>query len=313
MNALFHGILNLEEKDGYQIPHRFTSEQAKAVEDNDFFAQRVRCAASVTLELYTQAENISLDYKFFLRTGVNSTFEVYTDGVLTHFIRDKELGDEGTLNFALKMGKKHVEIYLPNYSEVGIKNFTVDGEYQTVAQKDTKVLFIGDSITQGGGPQRSGLTYVNVTKRALDYEVLNWGIGGYSFDEKIVAPSSFNPDKIIVSMGTNNRCFTAEKNKEMIEGFFTALHKHYGNTKTLVLLPPYYGADDPKTMRQIFKDMVDCILQTVARYPSIQVASAYDMVPHLAEYYMDDFVHPNPLGMQEYGNNLVRTIQQTGF
>ena len=312
MNALFHGTLNLEEKDGYTIPRRFTEEQAKAVQDNDFFAHRVRCSASVTLELYTQAENISLDYKFFLRTGVNSTFEVYTDGFLTHLISDKDLADEGALNFAFKAGKKHVEIYLPNYSEVGVKNFVVDGAYETVAPKETKVLFIGDSITQGGGPQRSGCTYVNVTKRALNYEVLNWGIGGYPFDEKIVQNSPFVPHKIILAMGTNNRFYSQEKNEKDIGAFFTKLNATYPNVPVLALLPPWDGSMDEAGCQR-YRVIKALIESNAAKYPQMQLASAYDMIPHFKDYFMDDLVHPTPFGMEVYGNNLVKTIKQKGF
>lgn len=312
MRELFHGVVNLIEKDGYTIPRRFTFLQEKAVEESASFSARVRCSASVTLEIYTDAEKVAFDYKFFFRTGVNSTFEVYTDGFLTHLIKDNELADEGVLSFSFNRGKKHIEIYLPNYSEVGVKNFVVDGVYESISLKDTKVLFYGDSITQGGGSERSGCTYVNVTKRALDYEVLNWGIGGYPFDEKIVQLSPFQPHKIVVAMGTNNRFCAYEKNKKDIGAFFVKLDETYPHIPVLVLLPPWDGSVGEEWCKN-YRAIKSLIETNVTKYPQMQIVSAYNMVPHFIDYYMEDLIHPNSLGMETYGNNLVKVIKQKGF
>ena len=312
MRELFHGVVNLIEKDGYTIPRRFTFSQEKVLEENSFFLDRVRCSASVTLELDTDAEKVGFDYKFFLRTGVDSTFEVYTDGFLTHLIKDNELTDEGILSFSFKQGKKHIEIYLPNYSEVGVKNFFADGAYEPIPFKDTKVLFIGDSITQGGGPKRTGCAYVNVTKRALNYEVLNWGIGGYPFDEKIIQFSPFQPHKIVVAMGTNNRFYAYDKNEKDIGAFFEKLNATYSHIPVLVLLPPWDGSVGEEVCKN-YRAIKVLIETNVTKYPQMQIASAYDMIPHFSDYFMEDLVHPSPLGMETYGNNLVKAIMQRGF
>ncbi len=312
ISALFHGVVGLERKDGYLIPRRFTSAQIDCCADNDFFYARTRCCASVTIELITEAENISFDYKFFLRTGVKSTFEVYVDGFLTHLSKDCELSDEGTLSFSFKKGKKRIEVYIPNYSEVGVKNVTVDGKYVPVRKKRTKVLFIGDSITQGGGSERSGQTYVNFVKRALRYEILNWGIGGFVFDEKIVQRSAFTPKKIVVAMGTNNRGWSAEDNERAINAFFEKINALYPNIPVLAIAPPWAGdmtGRDLDGYRQI-----KCLTRAaVARYPHMKLTNAYEMIPHFSDYFMDDLVHPNALGMEVYGQNLVKAIKENGF
>ena len=118
---LFHGAICFLEKEDYIIPRRFTLEQTALFPETHYFYGRTLCGASITLELTTEADKISFDYRFFYRSGVQSTFEVYTNGFLTHMVKDSELADEGTLDFSFEKGEKKIEIYLPNYSETGVK------------------------------------------------------------------------------------------------------------------------------------------------------------------------------------------------
>ena len=72
------------------------------------------------------------------------------------------------------------------------------------ARKNEKVLWLGDSITQGFGPLRSAQTYVSVANRLLNYDIVNQGIGGYIYDKKsLMKMDGYTPDKIIVALGTN--------------------------------------------------------------------------------------------------------------
>lgn len=306
---LFHGFIDLKYSDGYTIPHRFNDEHIAAISSNDHFHQRTKCGASITLEFITSSNNISFDYKFFLRIGVESTFEVFTNGFLTHMVKDCDLSDEGNLNFEFEQGEKHIEIYLPNFSEVGLKNLTSDCDLITVPEKSEKILFIGDSITQGGGSKRSGMTYVNVVKRALKCEVLNWGIGSYTFDKQIIGKSQFVPGKIVVAMGTNNRWYEFEKNEQEIDAFFEKLDALYPNVPILTVIPPWSGEPNEKLAIRS-KEIKSIIEKTVIKYPKIKTINAYNIIPHFPEYYMEDLLHPNSLGMAVYGFYIAKAIKE---
>ena len=313
IKKLFHGVLGFEETEGYLVARRFTREQMDAVSYNDFFLERTRCQASVTIELCTEATEISFGYRFLMRSGVLSSFEVYTNGRLTHFYYDDTLADEGELSLSFDEGKKRIEIYLPNYSEVGIKDFSVNGAYRAVTKKKTKVLFFGDSITQGGGSKRSAQTYVNVVKREMGYEILNLGIGGYVFENNLVKEMPFSPDKIVVALGTNHHGYSEEESRKRITSFFDALTEQYGDMKKLVLLPVYCGNPGISDRKEKYKRLNRTISQIAGQYPNVQIVNAYDMIPHFADYYMEDLVHPNALGMELYGQNLVKAIRKIKF
>ena len=48
------------------------------------------------------------------------------------------------------------------------------------------------------------------------------------------------------------------------------------------------------------------------KYKNIKVVDGFKMVPHLEEYYIDN-LHPNGLGTEVYGRNLVEAIRKSGF
>ena len=123
-----------------------------------------------------------------------------------------DLEEEGTLEYLLKNGEKKVILYFPVDADIAIKNFYSDADVFAV-EKGEKVLFIGDSITQGFGTFETGQTFVNVANRILNYEILNQGIGGYYFDKNSLMPlEKFTPDKVVIAMGTN-LCYWDDKEK----------------------------------------------------------------------------------------------------
>ena len=47
------------------------------------------------------------------------------------------------------------------------------------------------------------------------------------------------------------------------------------------------------------------------QYPNVTIVEGFKMLPHLPEYYLDN-LHPNALGIEVYGRNLVLEIEKTG-
>ena len=314
LKHLYHGNLRFKKNNGYLLARRFTEEQEKYLEFNDFLHLRTFCSASITIEFYTMAKSFSFDYKLFSDIGVKSTFEVYEDGFLTSKIITDDLERQGNLTFVLKNKiRKKVVLYLPNYSEYGIKNFYIDGEFEIVAHSKKKVLFLGDSITQGGGTERSGHTYVSLISRELGYEVVNQGIGGYIFDKNIIKELPFKPKKIIVAFGTNDVWYSAEENEKRIFDFFNRLYELYHNVKVLVVLPPFMGNSEQEAINAKFRILVGTIKNQCERYENIYVVNAYKMIPHFVDYFTADYVHPNVLGAVIYADNLIKSIKKINF
>ena len=89
---------------------------------------------------------------------------------------------------------------IPADSTVVIKDLEIStNQMPKIPQKKDRVLWLGDSITQGYGPLRSGMTYVSVANRILNYDIINQGIGAFIYDaDSLMELSGYDPDKIVV-------------------------------------------------------------------------------------------------------------------
>lgn len=297
-----------ETEDGYLQAFQYNDKQMAYFEEAfDFWYDRCMASTAKTIEFDTAAKNISFDYKI-IWTGSEDSFEIAVDGLISQIYYVKDLPKEGTIKFSVPAGDKNIIIYLPSDATVLVKNFEVDAPVKSVT-KNEKVLWLGDSITQGFGPLRSSGTYVSVANRILNYDILNQGIGGYVYDKKsLMKMDGYTPDKIIVSLGTNQ--YGTETMKD-IEEYYETLMEIYGNEIPVLCITPLWRGDNEDgfdTMISFCEKLKDIC----RRYDNITIVEGFNLVPHLPEYYIDN-LHPNGLGAEVYGRNLVEAIKKAGF
>ncbi len=307
LQKLYHGALFFEEEEGYLRAYQYTKEQIEYFKKvSEFWYDRCTASTAKTLEFSTSATKCSFAYKFFW-TGSTDSVELWINGQAAEICYVKDMKQEGTLSFAMPEGEKKVILYLPADATIAVKDFEINGEYSAVEKKE-RVLWMGDSITQGFGPLRSAQTYVSVANRLLNYEVLNQGIGGYVYDKNVLMQMyDYKPDKIIISMGTNQ--FGTETMDE-IEEYYERLNEIYGETPVLCILPLWRGdvPDGLPTLERFCRS-----LKAIAeKYSNVTIVDGFTLVPHLPEYFLDN-LHPNCLGSEVYGRNLVMAIEKAGF
>lgn len=309
LQTIIHGVYRfLPQKGGYISFCHYDEEQTEYLKFNDFFYDRAFFSSSVTVEFITEAPQISFDYKIYFASS-NDTLDVYVDDVAFAIKPVADLGKKGSLSFDLPAGKKKITVYFPLDANVGIKNFRIEGKWRSVPKKKTKVLWIGDSITQGYGGFITSHTYVNVANRILGYEILNQGIGGYYYDAGVLKPlENFKPDKIILAMGTNQ--FRWADKKKWIDDYYEKLTSIYPNTPMLAITPLWRNCTEEE--KKDFEDCAAFIRAQAEKYPNITVVDGLTLVPGCLEFYLDG-LHPNALGMTLYGQNLANTIKKLGW
>lgn len=317
IKPFYHGVYRFKEtEDGYLYGLQYTDEQLehlRKIRENDFFYTRGFFGNAKTLEFITEATEISFDYRF--ENGVNETIELAIDDIIYESHKAKEIDKCGKMTFHLKEGRKNVVIYLTADDITYIKNLEINATAEPV-KKDTKVLWMGDSITQGYGPFRSGETYVSVANRLLKYEVLNQGIGGYYYDKEILTKmEGYTPDKIIIAHGTNQ--FRTETCEKDVEEYYEKLAEVYPNIPVLTITPVWRGKwgnellDEELTKK--FVNFCNKIKEIAGGYPNIKVVDGFKLMHHDISYYMPDWLHPNALGAEVYGRNLVEEIRKLNF
>ena len=319
LQKIYFGAYNFAEtEDGYLQAFQYTAQQiAYFKKAFDFWYERCTASTSKTIEIKTNAKKISFDYKIIWK-GSEDSFELMVDGLITKIYYIKDLKEEGSLSFDLTAslegvydnpdGMRDVIIYLPADATIVVKNFEIDGDY-TPAKKGTKVLWLGDSITQGFGPLRSSQTYVCVANRVLNYDIINQGIGGYVYDKKsLLKMEGYKPEKLIVALGTNQ--YGCETMKD-IEEYYPRLFELYGKDIPTLVITPLWRGDNMDGIPTLVK-FCDKLKEILAKYPNIKVVDGFKLVPHLPEYFLDN-LHPNGLGTEVYGRNLVEKIRELKF
>ena len=296
-----------EDEEGWLKAYQYTAEQMEYLRGvADFFYERSDASTAKTLEFSTAATQASFDYKIVWK-GSEDTFELYIDGLATELVYVKDIADEGRLSFTLPEGEKNVIIYLPADATVLIRNFEIDAP-AAPAKKNEKVLWLGDSITQGFGPLRSGCTYVSAANRLLNYDIVNQGIGGYVYDAKVLMPMpGYDPDKLIVALGTNQY---GEPTMENVEKYYERLVSLYPD-KPILCVTPLWRYDNPEGVPTL-KRFCEGIASVASRYENVTVIDGFRLVPHLSEYFLDN-LHPNCFGAEIYARNLVAEIERVGF
>ena len=319
LKKIYFGAYEFEETaDGYLKANQYTKEQMKYFEGAmDMWFERCDASTSKTLEFVTKATEVSFDYKIIWE-GSQDSIEVAVDNIIFDIKYVKDLEKEGKITFKLPANmdnpdsddveEKLITIYLPADATALIKNFEIDADY-TPAKKGEKVLWLGDSITQGFGPLRSAMTYVSVANRLLNYDILNQGIGGYVYDKKsLIKMEGYKPDKIIVAMGTNQY---GDESMSPIEEYYDTLTGIYGKDIPILCITPLWRGDNPEGIPTLIS-FNEKLRKIVEKYDNVMIVDGFKLVPHLSEYFLDN-LHPNGLGMETYGRNLVEEIRRLGF
>ena len=309
LKSIYFGAYSFAETpDGYLQAFQYSGAQMEYFRGAfDFWYDRCMASTAKTLEFVTEATWAAFDYKI-VWTGSQDSFEAAADGLITGIFYLKDLKEEGRLQFTLPEGRKRVTIYLPADATVLIRNFETDAEVSRPEKKE-KVLWLGDSITQGYGPLRSSCTYVSVANRILDYDVINQGIGGYIYDKgSLMKMDGYTPDKIIVALGTNQ--FGTGSMKD-VEEYYETLTRVYGTRIPVLCVTPLWRGDHPESIGTLVR-FCDNVKKIAGQYANVTVVDGFRLVPHLSEYFLDD-LHPNCLGAEVYGRNLAEEIRRIGF
>lgn len=301
-----YGSYRTEYEKGYMSFCHYTEEQVEYFKNvSEFWWVRANYTHSVTIEMITDATEISFDYKMWEKYDAYDTMEVYVDGLCYGIKYLKDMPEKGRVSFDLPNGEKSVTVYFPIDRKVWIKGFALNGSTcKKVKKKKGKILWMGDSITQGFGTFRTGETYVNVANRALNYDVINQGIGGYVFDERALTSMPVCTfDKIIIAFGTNH--YGAENFEEEVQKYFTRLNELYPSIPTFVLTPIWRRGDEQ--VQQKLEQARQTICKICAQYPNVKTVDGKTLIPPLEEYFYDG-LHPNALGGVIYGNNVAKVV-----
>ena len=305
IKELLIGAVNINEfSDGIR-PFKCTEKQIKIwYGQTEFLGNGAESTTGITLDFHTDA-----DYVDFEVSG--GKFEVLINGVLfkQYIFADSEFHK---IELRLDKAEKRITLVFPSHGKGGIlKQVEIKNESFTVPHKfEKKILFLGDSITQGWNSKYNCLSYAYQVSNYFNAERVINGIGGSYYLPEAFDEIDFNPDIVIVAYGANDfisQYTNAEDFEHNATQFLGKIKEYYKNKNVIVITPIYMFAEKIKNIGTL--DEHRDRIKRMATDFGFNVVDGFKLVPHIRDFFDDDF-HPNDLGFSIYANKLISEINK---
>lgn len=145
----------------------------------------------------------------------------------------------------------------------------------------------------------------------LNADSIIHGIGGGYYHESIVDSIDFDPDTVVLAFGTNDfgHYDTYDELRYHASAFFSLITKEYGKKEIFAISPTWRGRSVEKPMGT-FVGARKILIEEIER-AGIRHIDGMTLLPHLPEYFADEWLHPNALGFSIYAENLIRAMNKT--
>ncbi|MEG1880192.1 MAG: SGNH/GDSL hydrolase family protein [Oscillospiraceae bacterium] len=323
IKKLAHGAITVyKDSEDYVFFQRFSDEQMKFYKDSGgYYEQMSKCQAGIFLSFYTDGNYLEFEYSCTDTEDAKSSIDLYVDDSfsstydITNTKKAKIKIQLLSLNEQSNNEKnmKKVTLYLPPLACIGIKNFCIDAKYvEKIEENPTKMLFLGDSITQGMYVTHASFTYQSVLTRLLGVSGINQGIGGFMITPEILNGwENASPDVILVAYGTNDWYFRDDLSrfKEDVYMFFNRLSEVHSKAKIYVVTPIWRGDFEKIGKMCSLKEVSLIIKENALKHKNMVVIDGIKCFPHNAEFMEDGYLHPNDMGFLLYACELLKQIR----
>ncbi len=307
IGALAHGVSYTTIENDRLLLHRLTAEQEEFLRITDpCRLLRARCLAGVTLEFITDSTTLTLSAFVGAYIGrPHYCFSVLANGERIGSV-EGDIPLENTIfvesSISLGEGKKEIIIQMPNLVSCELVGLTLDSPATPLPPRSTRLLLLGDSITQGYDSAHPEDVYTVKLSRLLNAEVRNRSIAGEKFRPGYaLLHDDFDPDIITVAYGTNDWCLKGCELLDDCAGFFRNLKATYPTVHIYALLPLWRNDHDRITDFGPLSTLNPAMRTAIESVGGITVIDCFDAIPH-DQAYFSDAVHPNERGHQCYFN-----------
>ena len=314
IHSLALGVADtLSDKDGIEL-YRMKTAQAQRITDfNAEFGKKAYGTAGIRLDFYTDSKFFAFAYDKATEASSRKWyyFSLFINGKQTALIGEETAtARAGAYRVELPDGKNRITLFLPNLFRARITSVELsDGAFFERVNPKRRLVFHGDSITQGYDSKSPALSYANRVAYALDAEIFDFAIGGAMFDMRMVDTSTdYNADAVIVAYGSNDWCKrqTAQAFLQNCSEFFERLMPLHKNVPVFVILPIWrFNGEEQKPIGTL-QDARAEIARIASGYENTKIIDIYDVVPH--ELFSDG-LHPTDDGFAYYAENVLKQIK----
>lgn len=311
-SVLFGALECAEGPEGLQL-NRFTEAQRQILSalPNANRLNRSLASAGIHLDFFTDSDFLELSLLHAPASSQPVCYtDVYEDGrLLLRCGFENAEGGPLHLRAALKPGRSRVTVWLPCLFSTVLRSIRLaDGASLEPAPKKERLLFLGDSITQGYITPAPSLCYTNLVTAALEADCLNQAIAGARFGE--IPPEMtglYRPDRILIAYGTNDFSHREEVAANAAV-FLRNVRTAYPGVPIIGVLPIWRGILREEAEKQRFLEMLRDIRAVYETLPDCTVLDGMTLVAHTPDCFAPDVLHPNTEGFRQYAENLLKYL-----
>lgn len=304
------GAVRIErQQDGIHF-YKCTQKQIDAwTARNAQIGARAAGTTGVRLDFHTDSKHLRF------RVASGNKYELYINGLMRaqYLLKDThEASAELTDPLGHEEERVRVTLIFPSHDAGAVLEWLEldDGATVTPHAFDCRMLFIGDSITQGWAAMYDSLSYAYRVSRHFNADSVIQGIGSAYFHEDCFDHLDYDPDVVIVAYGTNDFGYykTYEEFRGHVAAHLDLIAKEYAGKKIFVLTPIWRDKRDGKSMGTF--EGCRAIVEQEAEALDLTVIDGLTLVPPMPEFFLDGYLHPNDNGFSLYAENLILAMEK---
>lgn len=313
MEKLFKNCLSIKEENGWFTAVRFTEKQRQVFSKSEYYLTRCDASSSACLRFRSKAKSVKIEYEITGKARDWAIFDVVKNGVL--FSHVEVTKDCGVVELTLSGDENAItEIYLPQLVVIKIKA-PITAEPLIPIEEDKKLwLALGDSITQGMVATHPSMTYPVIVATNLNYDLINCGIGGLSFNAEELDYIGKEPHLITIALGCNDwDHFTLDEIEKNVTKYLEKLCSLYKCRNVYGILPTWRSDELQIKNGGNFRTCRQRIKSVYQKFNFIKIIDGYELVPNDKKFFNDPIelqCHPSNEGFLYYATTLTRALNK---
>ncbi len=276
---------------------------------SEVLAKNASATTGIRLDFHTNSK------RFAFKAYSGNRFELYVNGTFREVYKRTEDGNaEFTYDINEPTEDNRITLYFPSHDVPGVLSYVEidDGASIRAHEFDTKIFFIGDSITQGWNSTYDSLSYANRVSDFFNADSVIQGIGGGFFHESIFdSEIDFDADVVIFAFGTNDwgRQGSPEELRANTAAFIEAVTAKFAGKKIFGLSPIWRGNSGELKPAGYFVDVCKAVKEEIVSH-GVTLIDGETLTPHMTDFFSDLYLHPNGLGFGVYAESLCKVLNK---
>lgn len=272
---------------------------------------RSNCASGVRICFRSNTPFVAMQLSYGRPARQIYAVDMVVDGVQRSTFAPESVEDGFAFDAELPAGggEHTIELYLPHLCECTVLELAIaDGAtLEPVKYQGGRIIFLGDSITQGMTSTSPLRSYSAMLSAGLKRDFHNICVGGAVMRQEVGRMAlDFSWNTAVVAFGVNDcsqkrplEDFTADT-----RGLLEALTSREGASIYMLTPIPWLSGPEGNNL----EEYREIIRKVAADFDQVTVIEGTDLVPAESEY-LADGCHPNDTGMQVFAENLLAKIR----